>query len=112
MLWCCSDSIFYLECQIDLHNGASWLGQQLVILCSPLMTWLNELLKLWKIYDVLDNRNTTNHHIPYFISNVKSSPAMLDLEQTLRELGSFVKRLADDKEENIQEIVTRKKTHM
>jgi seryl-tRNA synthetase len=34
---------------------------------------------------------------------------MLDLEQTLRELGSFVKRLADDKEENIQEILTRKK---
>ena len=28
-----------------------------------------------------------------FISNVKSSPAMLDLEQTLKELGSFVKRL-------------------
>jgi hypothetical protein len=44
-----------------------------------------------------------------FISNVKSAPAMLDLEQTLRELGSFVKRLADDKEENIQEILTRKK---
>ena len=34
---------------------------------------------------------------------------MLDLEQTLRELGSFAKRLADDKEENIQEIITRKK---
>jgi hypothetical protein len=39
--------------------------------------------------------------ITYFILNVKKSPAMLDLEQTLRELGSFVKRLADDKEENI-----------
>jgi hypothetical protein len=34
---------------------------------------------------------------------------MLDLEQTLKELGSFVKRLTDDKEENIQEILTRKK---
>ena len=44
-----------------------------------------------------------------FISNVKSSPAMLDLEQTLKELCSFVKRLTDDKEENIQEILTRKK---
>jgi hypothetical protein len=44
-----------------------------------------------------------------FILNVKSSPAMLDLEQILRELGSFAKRLADDKEENIQEILTRKK---
>ena len=44
-----------------------------------------------------------------FISNVKSSPAMLDLEQTLKELGSFVKSLIDDKEENIQEILTRKK---
>jgi hypothetical protein len=44
-----------------------------------------------------------------FISNVKSSPAMLDLEQTLRELGSYVKSLIDDKEENIQEILTRKK---
>ena len=44
-----------------------------------------------------------------FISNVKSSPAMLDLEQTLKELGSFVKRLTDDKEENIQQMLTRKK---
>ena len=44
-----------------------------------------------------------------FISNVKSSPAMLDLEQTLKELGSFVTRLTDDTEENIQEILTRKK---
>ena len=44
-----------------------------------------------------------------FISNVKSSPAMLDLEQILKELGSFVKRLTDDKEENIQEILTQKK---
>ena len=34
---------------------------------------------------------------------------MLDLEQTLTELGSFVKRLTDDKEENIQQIITRKK---
>ena len=44
-----------------------------------------------------------------FIQNFKSAPAMLDLEQTLKELGSFVKRLTDDKEENIQEILTRKK---
>jgi hypothetical protein len=44
-----------------------------------------------------------------FISNVKSSPAILDLEQTLKELGSFVKRLMDDKDENLQEILTRKK---
>jgi archaellum component FlaC len=44
-----------------------------------------------------------------FISNVKSSPALLDLEQTLKELGSFNKRLTEDKEENIQEILTRKK---
>jgi hypothetical protein len=44
-----------------------------------------------------------------FISNVKSAPAMLDLEQTLKELGSFVKRLTDDKEENIQQILIRKK---
>ena len=36
-----------------------------------------------------------------FIPNVKSSPAMLDLEQTLKDLGSFVKRLTDNKEENI-----------
>ena len=34
---------------------------------------------------------------------------MLDLEQTHKELGSFVKRLTDDKEENIQEILTQKK---
>jgi uncharacterized coiled-coil DUF342 family protein len=34
---------------------------------------------------------------------------MLDLEQTLKELGSFVKRLTDDKEENIQQTITRKK---
>jgi hypothetical protein len=47
--------------------------------------------------------------ITYFISNVKSSPAMLDLEKTLKELGSFVKRLTDDKEENIQQILNRKK---
>jgi hypothetical protein len=44
-----------------------------------------------------------------FISIVKSSPAMLDLEQTLKGLGSFVERLTDDTEENIQEILTRKK---
>ena len=43
------------------------------------------------------------------ISNVKSSPAMLDLEQTLKELGSFIERLSEDKEENIQEILIRKK---
>jgi hypothetical protein len=34
---------------------------------------------------------------------------MLDLEQTLKELGSFAKRLTDDKEENIQQILKRKK---
>jgi uncharacterized coiled-coil DUF342 family protein len=34
---------------------------------------------------------------------------MLDLEQTLKELGSFVRNLTDDKENNIQEILTRKK---
>jgi uncharacterized protein YoxC len=44
-----------------------------------------------------------------FISNVKSSPDMLDLEQTLKELSSFVKRTTDDKKENIQEILTRQK---
>ena len=44
-----------------------------------------------------------------FIPNAKSSPAMLDLEQTLKELCSFVNRLTDDKEENIQEILSRKK---
>jgi tripartite motif-containing protein 2/3/tripartite motif-containing protein 71 len=44
-----------------------------------------------------------------FTQNVKSSQAMLDLEQTLKELGSFVKRLTDDKEENIQQTITRKK---
>jgi hypothetical protein len=44
-----------------------------------------------------------------FLPNFKSAPAMLDLEQTLKELGSFVKRLTDDKEKNIQEILTRKK---
>ena len=45
------------------------------------------------------------------ISNVKSSPAMLDIEQTLKELGSLVERsrLTDDNEENIQQILTRKK---
>jgi hypothetical protein len=44
-----------------------------------------------------------------FVPNFKSAPAMLDLEQTLKELGSFVKRLTDDKEENIKEILTLKK---
>jgi sugar lactone lactonase YvrE/archaellum component FlaC len=34
---------------------------------------------------------------------------MLDLEQTLKELGSFLKRLTDNKGENIQAIVTRQK---
>jgi uncharacterized coiled-coil DUF342 family protein len=34
---------------------------------------------------------------------------MLDLEQTLKELGSFVRSLIDDKENNIQEIIIRKK---
>jgi HPt (histidine-containing phosphotransfer) domain-containing protein len=34
---------------------------------------------------------------------------MLDLEQTLKELHSFVKRITDDKKENIQEILTRQK---
>ena len=43
------------------------------------------------------------------IPNVKSSPAMLDLEQTLKDLCSFVKRLTDNKEENIKKILTRKK---
>jgi hypothetical protein len=44
-----------------------------------------------------------------FTPNVKSSQAMLDLEQTLKELGSFVKRLTDDKEENIQDIQAQRK---
>jgi hypothetical protein len=34
---------------------------------------------------------------------------MLNLEQTLKELGSFVKRLTDNKGENIQAILTRQK---
>jgi HPt (histidine-containing phosphotransfer) domain-containing protein len=34
---------------------------------------------------------------------------MLDLEQSLKELHSFVKRITDDKKENIQEILTRQK---
>ena len=37
---------------------------------------------------------------------------MLDLEQTLKEKGSFVKRHTDNKEENIQEILTRKKEYV
>ena len=44
-----------------------------------------------------------------FISNVKSSTAMLELEQALKELESFVKRLTDDKQKNIQEIQTQRK---
>jgi hypothetical protein len=44
-----------------------------------------------------------------FVPNVKSSPSMLDLEQTLKELSSFANRITGDKEENIQEILTRKK---
>jgi hypothetical protein len=47
----------------DLRNDSLRFGQQLVILCSPLMTWLNDLLMILKIYDALDNRNTKNHHI-------------------------------------------------
>jgi hypothetical protein len=34
---------------------------------------------------------------------------MLDLEQTLKELSSFVRRLTDDKERNIQDIQTQRK---
>ena len=34
---------------------------------------------------------------------------MLDLEKTLKELGSFVERLTDDKEKNIQDIQTQRK---
>jgi hypothetical protein len=26
----------------ELHNGASWLGQQLVIICIPLVPWLKD----------------------------------------------------------------------
>ena len=44
-----------------------------------------------------------------FIPNVKSSSAMLDLEQTLKELGSFVRNLRVDKEKNIQDIQTQRK---
>ena len=44
-----------------------------------------------------------------FTPNVKSSPAMLDLEQILKELDSFVRRLTDDKEKNIQDIQTQRK---
>ena len=43
------------------------------------------------------------------ITNVKSSPAMLDLEQTLKELNSFVRRCTDDKEKNIQDVETQRK---
>jgi formiminotetrahydrofolate cyclodeaminase len=34
---------------------------------------------------------------------------MLDLEQTLKELSSFVRRLTDDKEKNIQDIQAQRK---
>ena len=44
-----------------------------------------------------------------FTPNVKSSPAMLDLEQILKELDFFVRRLTDDKEKNIQDIQTQRK---
>ena len=44
-----------------------------------------------------------------FIPNVKSSPAMLDLGKTLKELNSFARRLTDDKEKNIQDIQTQRK---
>ena len=43
------------------------------------------------------------------VPNFKSSPAILDLEQTLNELRSFVRRLTDDKERNIQDIQTQRK---
>ena len=44
-----------------------------------------------------------------FIPNVKSSPAMLDLEQTLKELCSFVNRFSAEKDRNIQDIQTQRK---
>jgi vacuolar-type H+-ATPase subunit I/STV1 len=44
-----------------------------------------------------------------FTPNVKSSPAILDLEQTLKDLDSFVRRLTDDKDKNIQDIQTQRK---
>jgi hypothetical protein len=47
--------------------------------------------------------------INHFTPNVKSTTAMLDLEQTLKALGSFVERLTDDKEKNIQDIQTQRK---
>ena len=47
--------------------------------------------------------------INHFTPNVKSTTAMLDLEKTLKELGSFVERLTDDKEKNIQDIQTQRK---
>jgi CHASE3 domain sensor protein len=34
---------------------------------------------------------------------------MLDLEQTLKELSSFLRRLTDDKEKNIQDLQTQRK---
>ena len=44
-----------------------------------------------------------------FIPNVKSSPAILDLEQTLKELGSFVRRHRDDKQKSMQDFQTQRK---
>jgi hypothetical protein len=44
-----------------------------------------------------------------FTPNVKSSPAMLDLEQTLKDLDSFVRKLTGDKEKNIPDIQTQRK---
>jgi uncharacterized protein YoxC len=43
------------------------------------------------------------------MSSQNAPNTMLDLEQTLKELSSFVKRTTDDKKENIQEILTRQK---
>ena len=44
-----------------------------------------------------------------FTPNVKSSQAMVDLEQTLNELGVFVRHHTDDKEKNMQDIQTQRK---
>ena len=46
----------------DLRNDNSKLRQQLVNLCSPLMILLYVFWMILKIYVVLDNRNTKNHH--------------------------------------------------
>jgi hypothetical protein len=40
----------------DLHNGAAWLGQQLVIRCSPLRIWLNVFDEMMIMNVVLDQR--------------------------------------------------------